>query len=87
LRTEFEHVLHRLTVIRVLLHLQHVHERAVIHAVHAQRPHEIPFHEPEGFRQQQRVRRFRLDAVDHFPPEFLRERAVELFLRHAVLGP
>src|SRR5579859_5709147 len=36
-----------LAIVRVLFVTQHIHERAVVHAMHAQRTNEISFEEPE----------------------------------------
>ena len=58
-----------LLVLGVLLVAQHVHEGAVVDAVHAQRAHEVALQQPEGLRQQQRVGRLGGDPVDDLAPE------------------
>ena len=58
-------------VLGVVLHLQHVHEGAVVDAVHPQRADEISLHQPERFGQQQCVRTSGGHPVDHLAPEFL----------------
>ena len=87
LRIELERVLHDLAILGVLLVAQHVHEGAVVDAVHPQRPDEVAFHQPERLGQQQRVRAPRR-------PRGRRPRArtrlgiaaSNCSLRHAVLG-
>ena len=83
---EFERVLDDRAVFGVVLVAQHVHERAVVDAMHAQGADEVALHEPEGLGQQQRAGNFGGHAVDHFAPELVRHGAVELGLAHAVLG-
>ena len=84
---EFQHVLDGLAVLGVLLDLEHVHEGAVVHAVHAERPDEIPLHHPERLGQEQRVRAPRPRPG---PPPRARTppgKRVELLAVHAVFGP
>ena len=56
---EFQRVLHDPAVAGVLLVAEHVHERAVVDAVHAERPDEVALQQPERLGQQQRVRGLR----------------------------
>ena len=86
LRVELERVLDDQPVLGVLLVAQHVHERAVVDAVHAQRADEVALHQPEGLGQQQRVGRFCRDAVDDLAPELDGHRASKSLLRMRVLG-
>jgi hypothetical protein len=55
LRIELDGVLDDEPIVRVLLVAQHVHEGAVVHAMHAERANEVAFEQPEGFGQQQRA--------------------------------
>ncbi len=71
-RIEFEGVLDDRTVLGVLLVAHHVHEGAVVDAMHAERANEVAFHQPEGLGQQQRAGHFGGDAVHHLAPEFVR---------------
>ena len=67
-----------LLVLGVLLVAQHVHEGAVVDAVHAQRAHEVALHQPERLGQQERVGRLGGDAVDDLAPELDGHAALEL---------
>ena len=58
-----------LLVAGVLLVAQHVHEGAVVDAVHAQRAHEVALQQPEGLGQQERVGHLCGHAVHHLAPE------------------
>ena len=87
LRIELERVLDRQAILGVVFVAQHVHERRVVDAVHAQRADKISFHQPEGFGQQQRIGDFGRDAVHDLAPELLRDGRVELGPGHAMLGP
>ncbi len=84
---ELQRVADGLPVAGVVLRFQHVHERAVVHPVHAEGADEETFQEPERFRQQQRVGSFPRHAVHHLPPELLRHGAVEIAARKPVAGP
>ena len=55
--------------------------------MHAQRANEITLHQPEGFRQQQRVGHFFGHAVDHFAPELDREGCFKLLFGQGMLRP
>ncbi len=70
----------------VLFIAHHVHEGAVVDAMHAQRTNEVAFHEPEGLGEQQRSGHFFGDTIYYFPPEFVRHVLVEFCLAHAVFG-
>src|SRR6185369_14868852 len=83
---EFEYVLDGLAILGVLLHLQHVHEGAVVYPVHAERPDEIPFHQPERLGKQERIRHFGSDPVYYLAPELLGHGSIELLPAHPVLG-
>ena len=71
LGVEFERVLDDEAVFGVLLVAHHVHERAVVDAVHAESADEVALHQPERLGQQQRVGRLGGDAIDHLAPELL----------------
>ncbi len=86
LRVELERVLDELAVALAVLVTEHVHERAVIDAMHAERPHEVALEHPERLGQQERARDLVGDAVDHLAPELGRHPPVELGLGHRVLG-
>ena len=83
---EFEGVLDDGAVLGVFLVAHHVHEGAVVDAMHAEGADEVALHEPEGLGEQQGAGNFGGDAVDDFAPEFLRHEAVEVGLAHAVFG-
>ncbi len=87
LRAELQNVFDRFPVLGVVFHLEHVHECTVIHPVHPQRPDKIALHEPEGFRQKQRVRHFCHNPVHHFPPEFHGKGCIEGGLVQTVGSP
>ncbi len=55
--------------------------------MHAKSSHEVPFHEPEGLGQQERIRYLLCHAIHHFAPEFNRHGAVKLLTREAVFCP
>ncbi len=74
---EFEGVLDDGAVLGVFFVAHHVHECAVVDAMHAEGADKVALHEPEGFGQQQRAGHFRCDAVDHLAPEFMRHVLVE----------
>ena len=83
---EFDGVLDYVSVVRVLLVAQHVHEGAVVYAMHPERAHEISFEEPKGFGQKQRAGSLRSTAIDHLAPEFVGDGGIELGLGEPVLG-
>ena len=86
LRVELEGVLHDRAVLGVVLVAQHIHEGAVVDAVHAQGAHEVAFHQPEGFGQEQRVGHLLGNAVDHLTPELTGNSWLNSALGHAVFG-
>ncbi len=63
---------------------EHVHEGAVVDAVHAEGADEVAFEEPEGFGEQEGAGDFGGDAIDDLAPEFGGHEGVELFLREGV---
>ncbi len=65
LRVELDGLLDRLPVAGRVLVPEHVHERAVVDAVHPQRPDEVALEQPERLGQQERARDLRGDPVDH----------------------
>ena len=75
-----------LAVLGVLLVAEHVHEGAVVDAVHAQRADEVPLHQPERLGEEQRVGRLGRHPVDDLAPELDGHGRVELPARQAVLG-
>ncbi len=81
---ELNGVFYHQAVFLVLLIPQHIHESAVVDPVHAKRAHEITFHQPEGFGQQQRIRHFLSYPIDDFPPKFLRKGGIELLFGQTV---
>ncbi len=87
LGVELDRVLDDPPVPGVLLVAEHVHEGAVVDAVHAEGPDEVALHQPEGLGQQQRVGRLRRDAVHDLAPELRRHALVEDALGYGVLGP
>ncbi len=86
IRIEFERVLDDRAVLGVFLVAHHVHEGAVVDAMHAEGADKVALHEPEGFGKKQRAGDLGGHAVDHFAPEFLRHDAIELLVAHAVFG-
>ena len=87
LGVELEGLADELSVAGAVLVAEHVHERAVVDAVHAERPHEVALEHPEGLGQQERVRHLGRDPVDDLAPELVRHPPVELLLRDRVLRP
>ena len=69
LRVELERLLDDLPVARPVLVAEHVHERAVVDAVHAERPDEVALEQPERLGQQERVGHLGGDPVDDLAPE------------------
>ena len=87
LRIELQGVPQDPPVLVVVLVAEHVHERAVVDAVHAERPHEVALEHPERLGQEQGVRHLRGDPVHDLAPELLGHGGVELRRGHrAVLG-
>ena len=86
LRIELERVLHDQPVLRIVLVAQHDHERAVVNAMHAERPDEVGFHEPECFGQQERSGRLRRHPVHDLAPELDRHQGIELGTAEPALG-
>ena len=82
LGVELQGVLHQQPVLRVLLVAEHVHEGAVVDAVHAEGADEVALHQPEGLGQQQRVGRLGGDPVHHLAPELLGHGGVERLPGH-----
>ena len=88
LGVELEGLLEHAPVARVVLVAEHVHERAVVDPVHAQRPDEVALEQPERLGEEQRVGRLDGDPVDDLAPELGGHRGVELGLGHRPeLGP
>ena len=85
LGVKLEGVLDSRSVLRVILALEHVHERGVVHAVHAERADEVAFHHPEGFCEEERVGDLARAAVNHLAPELFRYAPLELVARERVL--
>jgi len=54
--------------------------------VHAESAHEVSFHEPESFCQQQRVGHLIGDALNYFAPKFLRHGSVKRLTSHGVFS-
>ena len=77
-RIELQRVLDDRAVLGVVLVAHHVHEGAVVDAMHAQGANEVALHQPEGLGQQQRSGHFGGHAVHHFAPELMRHVPVEL---------
>ena len=48
LRAELQNILYRPAVLGILLHLEHVHECAVVDPVHTEGAHEVTLHQPES---------------------------------------
>ena len=87
LRIEFDRLLDDLPIARSVLVAEHVHERAVIDAMHAERPDEIALEQPERLRQQERPGDLRRDPVDDLAPELDRHPRLERPLRDGVFRP
>ena len=85
-RIEFERILDHTPVIRVLFVAQHVHEGAVVDAMHAQRAHEVSLEQPKSFGEQQSSRRFCSASIHYLAPEFVRHRRIKLRLGKSVLS-
>ena len=83
---ELESVLDDRAVLGILLVAQHLHERAVVDAMHAQGADKVALHQPESLGQQQRSGHLGGHAIHHFAPEFVRHVLVEFGLAHAVFG-
>ncbi len=86
LRVEFDGLLDDLPVAGAVLVAEHVHERAVVDAVHPERPDEVALEQPERLGQQERAGDLGGDAIDDLAPELDRHPLVELALRDGVLG-
>ena len=86
-RIELQGVLDHRAVIGVLLVTQHVHERAVVHAVHAEGADEEALHHPERLGEQQRIGSLRRHPIHDFAPELDRHGGVELGLGEPVFSP
>src|SRR5690554_1361409 len=71
----------------VLLIFQHVHESAVVNAVHPQGPDKVPLHHPEGFCQEEGIGDLFSDAVNYLPPKLLGNLVVKLFTGERSAGP
>ena len=85
-RIELQRVLDHVAIIRVLFIAQHVNERAVVHAMHAQRSHEISFEQPEGFRKEEGARSFGRAPIHHLAPELVWYGRVEFRLGESMLS-
>jgi hypothetical protein len=71
-------------VLGVLFVAQHVHEGAVVDAMHAEGANEVAFEEPESFGEEKGAGDLGGYAVDDLAPELVRHQSVELFLGHRV---
>ena len=85
-RIELEGVLDHRAVLGVFLVAHHVHEGAVVDAMHSEGADEVALHEPEGFGQQEGSGNLGGDAIDDFAPELLGHVPVEFSGGHGVLG-
>ena len=86
LRVELQGFADQLSVARPILVAEHVHERAVVDAMHPQRPDEVALQHPERLGQEERAGHFRRHAIHHFTPELDRHPGVEVSLAHRMLG-
>ena len=86
LGVEFEGLAHQPSVAGAVLVAEHVHERAVVDAVHAEGAHEIALEHPERLGQEERVGHLGRDPVDDLAPELDRHARIELGLAHGVRG-
>ena len=86
LGVELEGLLDDPPVAGAVLVAEHVHERAVVDAVHAEGPHEIALQQPERLGQQERAGDLGGHAIDDLAPELDRHALVELGFGHRVLG-
>ncbi len=84
LGVELDGVLDDPPVAGAVLVAEHVHERAVVDAMHAQRPDEVALEQPERLGEQERVGDLGRDPVDDLAPELERHPGVELRLRDGV---
>ena len=83
---ELEGVLDDRAVLGVLLVAHHVHEGAVVDAMHAEGANEVALHEPEGLSKEQRAGNFGGNPIDNLAPELVGHAAVEVRLAHAIFG-
>ena len=87
LRIEAQRIFYRIAVFLIFFFFEHIHERAVVDAVHTECADEVAFHHPKCFGKQQRVRNFGCDPVDDFPPKFVGNRTIEFFRRKSAFTP
>ncbi len=85
-RVELDRFLQVRAVFGVFLITQHVHEGAVIDAVHAESADEIALEQPECLGQEQSAGDLDSDTVDDLAPELMRHEGVEVFLREGVFS-
>ena len=86
LGVEFEGLAHDLAVARAVLVAEHVHEGAVVDAMHPEGPDEVALQHPERLGEQQRARHLGGDPVDDLAPEFDRHPNVEFGLADRMFG-
>src|SRR4051794_6520023 len=87
LRIELDRLADDLPVALAVLVAEHVHERAVVDAMHTERPDEIALEQPERLGEEQGVWDLRGDPVDDLTPELDGHPAVELSFGHRMLSP
>ncbi len=86
-RIELKSVCNQFSVFIVFFVHHHMHERAVVNAVHPKRSDKITFHQPKGFGKKQRVGHLIVNFVHNFAPEFFRKEFVELLVGHRIFCP
>ena len=86
-RVEFQCLFNDIAVFGVFFIFQHIHECAVVNAVHAQGTNKIAFHEPESFCEQQRIGNFFSDAVNNFTPEFFGNLCIKISFGFSAFRP
>ena len=85
-RVELERVPDHLAIAGAVLVPEHVHERAVVDAVHPEGSDEVALHEPERLGQQERPGNLGRHPVHDLAPELVRHRRLEGRPREGVLG-
>src|SRR6185369_3724874 len=83
---ELEGVLDYAAIVGVLLVAQHIHECAVVDAMHTESANEVAFHEPEGFGKEKSAGDFTGNAIDDLAPEFDGHGGIKFRLGKSVLG-
>ena len=81
---KFKSIFNSCTIFEVFFSFKHVHKCTVINTMHTQSSYKVTFHHPESFCKQQCIRKFSLDSIYNFTPEFVRNLDFKIFTTNSM---